>query len=335
MQAIMAKGGVPSDRPEAFSLADVPLPVPGPDDLLVRIAAVSVNPVDAKVHARLGPGEERILGYDACGVVEEAGSAVTDFAVGDRVYYAGDVTRPGTDAAYHLVDARIAAKAPRTLDDAAAAAVPLTAITAWEALFDRLGLPAGAGAGAGRDVLVIGGAGGVGSMAIQLAKWAGARVLATASRPETVDWCLALGAETVLDHGRDMPAQLLEAGAKDVGLIFCTTHMEAHWKAMAALVRPQGAVCLIDDPSGPLDVTVFKPKCASIHWEFMFARSMFQTPDMAEQGQILARVAGLFDDGTLRPTLAATRHGLDPAVFAKAHQAQLSGRMVGKQVVVF
>jgi zinc-binding alcohol dehydrogenase family protein len=334
MQAVLAKGGVPPGRPGAFVLAEVPIPAPGPDDLLVRVAAVSVNPVDAKVHARMAAGEEKILGYDACGTVEAAGPSVAGFAPGDRVYYAGDVTRPGCDAEYHLVDARIAAKSPASLDAAAVAALPLTGITAWEALFDRLGFAAGAGANAGRDILVIGGAGGVGSMAIQLAKWAGLRVVATASRPESADWCRGLGAEIVLDHRKDLPAQLKAAGLADVSAVFCTTHLEAHWAAMAACLRPQGAVCCIDDPSGPLDITVFKPKCASIHWEFMFARSMWKTPDMAEQGRILARLAGLLDAGTVRPTLAATRSGLDPAVFAKAHQDQLSGRMVGKQVIV-
>jgi len=302
---------------------------------LVRIAAVSVNPVDTKVHARMAVGEEKILGYDACGVVEAVGSSVTNFAPGQRVYYAGDVTRPGCDAEYHLVDARIAALAPTTLDDAAAAAMPLTSLTAYEALFVRLGFIAKRGANAGRDVLIIGGAGGVGSMAIQLAHWSGVRVLATASRPESAAWCHAHGAEVVLDHGRDMPAQLAQASLADVGAIFCTTHLEAHWQAMARLIRPQGAVCLIDDPAGPLDLTVFKSKSASIHWEFMFTRSMYQTPDVAEQGHILARLAGLFETEIIRPTLARQSTGLDPAVFAAAHVTQRSGRMVGKQVIVF
>ncbi|EFL50043.1 zinc-binding alcohol dehydrogenase family protein [Solidesulfovibrio fructosivorans JJ]] len=335
MQALMAKGGLSPDASGAFFLAEVPDPVPGRWDLLVRVAAVSVNPVDTKVHARLASGGERILGYDAVGTVAAVGEAVTGFAPGDRVYYAGDATRPGTDATLHLVDARIAAKAPQTLDDAAAAAMPLTSLTAYEALFDRLGLTDAARTNAGREVLVLGGAGGVGSMAIQLAVWAGARVIATASRSESAAWCRELGAHLVLDHSKDMPAALRSAGITDVGAIFCTTHMEAHWRAMAAMIAPQGALCLIDDPSGPLDITVFKSKCASIRWEFMFARSMYKTPDMARQGAILARVAALLDSGVVRPTLGKTRHGLDPAVFAEAHLAQRSGRMVGKQVVVF
>lgn len=335
MQAVLAKGGLTPDAPGAFFLAVVADPVPGPHDLLVDVRAVSVNPVDGKIHARLAPGEEKILGYDAVGVVAALGEAVSGFAVGDRVYYAGDMTRPGCDAARHVVDARLAAKAPASLDDAAAAAMPLTSLTAYEALFDRLGLTARAGGNPGRTVLIVGGAGGVGSIAVQLAKWAGARVVATASRPESADWCRSLGADVVLDHRRDMPSQLVEAGEPLVGRIFCTTHVETHWQAMADMLAPQGAVCLIDDPTGPLDITVFKRKSASIHWEFMFARSLYRTPDMAEQGHILARLAGLLDAGTVRPTLGVTRRGLDPAVFAAAHLAQRSGRMVGKQVIVF
>jgi zinc-binding alcohol dehydrogenase family protein len=335
MQAVMAKGGLTPEKPGALFLAEVQTPLPDPSDLLVRIAAVSVNPVDTKVHARMPAGEEKILGYDACGVVEAVGSAVTNFTPGQRVYYAGDVTRPGCDAEYHCVDARIAALAPTTLNDAAAAAMPLTSLTAYEALFARLDFIAERGANTGRDILIIGGAGGVGSMAIQLAHWSGARVLATASRPESIAWCRELGADVVLDHSHDMPAQLAQARLADVGAIFCTSHLEAHWQTIARLIRPQGAVCLIDDPTGPLDLTLFKSKSVSIRWEFMFTRSMYRTPDMAEQGHILARLAGLFETKLIRPTLAIQKSGLDPAVFATAHVAQSSGRMVGKQVIVF
>ncbi len=335
MRAVLARGGLPPEASGAFFLAEVPQPVPGPDDMLVAVRAVSVNPVDTKVHARMAVGEDKILGYDAVGRVEAVGRAVAGFAPGDRVFYAGDMTRPGSDAEFQLVDARLVAKAPASLNDAAAAAMPLTSLTAYEALFDRLELRPEAGANAGRTVLVLGGAGGVGSVAIQLAKWAGAYVVATASRPQSAAWCRRLGADVILDHRGDMPAQLAAAGHATVDLIFCTTHMEAHWQAMAAMLTPQGAVCLIDDPSGPLDITVFKSKSASIRWEFMFARSLYQTPDMAGQGGILARMAGFLDRGVVRPTLAVTRNGLDPAVFAAAHAEQLAGSMVGKQVVVF
>lgn len=334
MQAVLAKGGLSPGMAGAFFLAELPDPVPGPQDLLVRVAAVSVNPVDTKVHGRMAAGEEKILGYDAVGEVVAMGGAVTGFSPGDRVYYAGDVTRPGSDATLHLVDARIAARAPAHLDDAGAAAMPLTSLTAYEALFDRLGLTDATGANAGHAILILGGAGGVGSIAIQLAVWAGARVVATASRPESAAWCRELGAHIVLDHTGEMPAALAASGLATVDAIFCTTHMEAHWQAMAAMLAPQGALALIDDPAGPLDITAFKSKCASIHWEFMFARSMYQTPDMARQGAILARVAALLDAGMLRPTLGVTLTGLDPAVFARAHLAQRSGRMVGKQVIV-
>lgn len=335
MQAVFAKGGLGPEVPGAFFLAEVADPVPGAWDLLVDVRAVSVNPVDGKTHGRLGPGEEKILGYDAVGVVAAAGAAVTDFGPGDRVYYAGDLTRPGSNAARQLVDARLAAKAPANLDDAAAAAMPLTSLTAAEALFTRLDLTPKAGASAGRSILIVGGAGGVGSVAVQLAKWAGARVVATASRKQSADWCRSLGADVVLDHSRDMPAQLAAAGFSAVERIFCTTHMEAHWQAMAAMLAPQGAVCLIDDPAGPLDITAFKRKSASLRWEFMFARSLYRTPDMAEQGRILARVAELLTAGIVRPTVAVVRRGLSPAVVAEAHVAQRAGRMVGKQVIVY
>ncbi|EPR43522.1 zinc-binding alcohol dehydrogenase family protein [Desulfovibrio sp. X2] len=333
MKAVIAVGGMAPDEAGAFRETGIDRPAPGARDLLVHVHAVSVNPVDTKVHARMAAGEEKILGWDACGVVEAVGSAVTRLVPGDRVFYAGDITRPGTNAEYHLIDERLAGRAPESLSAAEAAAMPLTTLTAWEALFVRLGFTPRADANAGSSVLVIGGAGGVGSMALQLARWAGITAVATASREDTTAWCLDHGASLVVDHRGDIPAQLAQNGHETVDAVFCTTHVESHWQAMARAVRPQGSVCLIDDPTTPLDITLFKQKSARICWEFMYTRSMFATEDMAEQGSILDQAARLVDAGTLRTTLTRTLEGLSAKNLADAHLRQLSGRMIGKQVV--
>ncbi|WP_243438289.1 zinc-binding alcohol dehydrogenase family protein [Fundidesulfovibrio soli] len=335
MKAILAAGGSKAADPNAFREAELEAPRAAGRDLLVKVEAVSVNPVDTKIRVRTPVGTDVVLGWDACGVVEAVGPDVRAFAKGDRVYYAGAVNRPGTNAEYHLVDERIVGRAPRSASVAQAAAMPLTTITAFEALFDRLGFVPAQGANAGRSVLIVGGAGGVGSMAIQLARWAGMTVVATASRPDTVDWCKELGADVVVDHRQPLAEAVRAQGFPEVNAIFCTTHMEKHWNQMAEIIRPQGPVALIDDPSGPLDITVFKRKCASIHWEFMFARPLFETPDMGRQGEILEEVAGLVDAGVLRSTLRETLDGLTAANVQAAHVRQESATMIGKQVIVF
>jgi zinc-binding alcohol dehydrogenase family protein len=332
MKCIVARGGGAAADPSTFFQQDRPIPEPQGRDILVRLAAIGMNPVDTKI--RMRAQGEVVLGWDACGTVEAIGSDVTGFSRGDRVYYAGDVTRPGTNSECHLVDERIAAIAPASLDDADAAAMPLTSITAWEALFERLQFTPEAGANAGRSVMIIGGAGGVGSIATQLARWSGLTVYATASRRETAEWCAGLGATAVLNHSCDLAAELDAAGAAQVDAIFCTTHMEKHWQAMAECIRPQGRIVLIDDPQNAVDITVFKHKCVSLAWEFMFTRSMFQTDDMAEQGRLLARVAGLLDGGAIRPTRSETLFGLSPENIRAMHVRQESGAMAGKQVLV-
>ena len=332
MKSVFAKGGGSADNPATFSLQDSPVPVPEGHDLLVRVLAIGMNPVDTKVRMRMQG--EGVLGWDACGIVEAVGGEVTTFARGDRVFYAGDITRPGTNSEYHLVDQRIAALAPANLSDAEAAAMPLTSITAWEALFERLQFTPEEGACAGRSILVIGGAGGVGSVATQLARWAGLKVYATASRADTSQWCREHGADVVLNHRNNLAEELVAAGAREVDAIFCTTHMEKHWPAMAECIRPQGRIVLIDDPSGPLDITVFKRKSVSLSWEFMFTRSMFRTADMAEQGRLLARVSGLLEGGKLRSTSAETLSGLTAENIRAMHVRQESGAMMGKQVLV-
>lgn len=332
MQAVLAKSGSSAADNDAFRLETIPVAEPEKRDLLVRVVAVGMNPVDTKVRQRTE--EDRVLGWDVCGVVERTGEGVTGFSAGDRVYYAGDLTRPGCNSEYHLVDYRIAAKAPVTLSPEDAAAMPLTSITAWEGLFERLGFIARASANTGKSVLIIGGAGGVGSVAIQLARWAGLKVLATASRPETVEWCSKLGADTVLNHRNNLDEELKAAGESGVDAIFCTTHMERHWAAMAECIRPQGRIVLIDDPAESLDLTIFKFKSVSIAWEFMYTRSMFQTEDMAEQGKLLAAVAELLDDGTLVATRQETLTGLTVENIQAMHIRQESGAMMGKQVLV-
>jgi len=277
-------------------------------------------------------GTTRILGFDAAGTVEAVGPEATLFRPGDAVFYAGDLTRSGTNAEYHLVDERIVGAKPATLDFPAAAAMPLTAITAWEMLFDRFGIVKGSGMG--KSILIVGGAGGVGSIAVQLVRQlTGLTVLATASRPETQDWVKQLGAHHVIDHGKPMPEQAKAAGfANGVDYIFSTTETMQHIAAIAEMIAPQGKFGLIDDPKA-LDISVFKRKSVSVHWEFMFTRSMFQTADITEQHELLNEVARLVDAGTLRTTLADVVGRIDAATLRKAHAMVESGRTRGKLVL--
>jgi zinc-binding alcohol dehydrogenase family protein len=332
MKAIVATSGSQAQAPGAFVLHEQPMPEPGPQDLLVRVTAIGMNPVDTKVRQR--SENDGVLGWDAYGIVEKTGEGVTGFKAGDKVFYAGDITRPGCNSEYHLVDQRIAALAPENLSPEDAAAMPLTSITAWEGLFERLGFAPEAGANGGKSILIIGGPGGVGSVTIQLAHWAGLNVFATASRPETVEWCKTLGADTVLNHRYNLYEELKAAGSESVDAIFCTTHMETHWKAMAECIRPQGRIVLIDDPVDSVDITAFKFKSVSISWEFMYTRSMFETDDMSAQGNLLSIVAGLLDEGTLVTTRQKTLTGLTPENIQAMHIKQESGTMMGKQVLV-
>ena len=332
MKAIVAKRGSDAQDKDAFFLTEQSPPGPEAKDLLVRVIAIGMNPVDTKVRTRMDA--DRVLGWDAYGVVEKTGDSVTVFKAGDKIFYAGDITRPGCNSEYQLVDHRIAALAPKNLSPEDAAAMPLTSITAWEGLFERLGFLPEAGANNGKSILIIGGAGGVGSIAIQLACWAGLNVFASASRPETVEWCEKLGADTILNHRNDLYEELKETGTDSVDAIFCTTQMEKHWQAMAECIRPQGRIVLIDDPVKPVDITVFKFKSATISWEFMYTRSMFETDDIAEQGKLLATVADLLEEGTLVTTRQKTLKGLTPENIQAMHIKQESGAMMGKQVLI-
>ncbi|RJF83139.1 zinc-binding alcohol dehydrogenase family protein [Azospirillum cavernae] len=335
MKAIGYRASLPIGNPD--SLIDVTLdtPVPTGRDLLVRIDAVSVNPVDVKLRANAAPadGALRVLGFDAAGTVEAVGPDVTLFRPGDAVFYAGAIDRPGANSEHHVVDERIVGPKPKSLTAAEAAALPLTAITAWEMLFDRLGLSRGATAEAGRSLLIVGGAGGVGSIAVQLARrLTGIRVIATASRPETADWAREMGAHDVIDHSGSIPDQIRALGLSGVDSVFVTTGTDQHFTALAEIVAPQGRIGLIDDP-GLIDVRLLKRKSVSLHWEMMFARSLFQTADMAAQHALLAEVSRLVDDGTLRTTLTETLGRIDAETLRRAHALIETGKARGKIVL--
>jgi len=322
---------------DAESLLDLVLPKPQADgrDLLVAVKAVAVNPVDTKVRAPKNKIESapRVLGWDAAGVVEAVGPEVTLFKPGDAVFYAGDVTRPGSNSEFQLVDERIVGRKPASLSFAEAAALPLTAITAWEGLFDRLRISS-EGADRGKRLLIVGGAGGVGSIAIQIAKRvAGLQVITTASRPETIAWCRELGADEVVDHHGDLAANLKARGIEAVDYILCCNDTDQHFPALARLIAPQGTICTIVENARPLPVELLKSKSAAFAWEFMFARSMFQTPDMIEQHHLLNRVAGLIEGGTLRTTLKGVLGPINAATLKRAHAQLESGKAIGKLVL--
>ena len=333
MKAVGYRQPLPIDHPDALEDLELPAPLPGARDLLVRVQAISVNPVDTKVRksAVPVPGQARVLGWDAVGTVEAVGTEVTGFKPGERVWYAGSIIRPGANSELHAVDERIVSHAPASLSDAQAAALPLTSITAYELLFDRLGVPAGGGAG--QTLLVVGGAGGVGSILIQLARQlTQLHVVATASRPQTRQWCLDLGAHGVIDHGQPLAAELQAGGFGQVDWVAALTHTQHHYAQIIESLKPQGALAVIDDAPS-LDAMPLKQKSLALHWELMFTRSMFETPDMAAQGRLLAEVAALVDAGRLRTTLNANFGRIDAANLRRAHALIESGKAQGKVVL--
>jgi NADPH:quinone reductase len=322
------------DRPESLMDKEFPDPTASGRDLLVEVRAVSVNPVDVKVRqsAERTGSSWKTLGWDAAGVVRAVGSDVSAFRVGDEVFYAGSIAREGTNSELHLVDERIVAIKPRTLDWAEAAALPLASITGWETLFDRLNVHKPV-PGAPHALLVIGGAGGVGSMAIQLARQlSDLTVIATASRPETREWVRELGAHHVVDHSHPLAPQIAALGLGSPAFVFSTTHTDRHLADIAELIAPQGRFALIDDPAA-LDALPFKRKSVSLHWELMFTRSLFGTDDMGEQGKLLAEVARLSDAGTLRTTLTERLSPINADNLKRAHQMVESASMRGKVVL--
>lgn len=306
---------------------------PGDHDLVVEIEGVAVNPVDTKVRVRASasPDSPQVLGYDAAGIVRDVGAKVSQFSVGDEVFYAGNIARRGTFADFHLVDERIVGHKPKSLTFADAAALPLTSITAWELLFDRFGVPRDKSARG--NLLVIGGAGGVGSILIQLARrLTGLTVIATASRPDTIGWCERMGAHHVINHHQPMAPQLEAAGVKELDLAASLTKTDLHFEATVDMMRPGGKIGVIDDP-GPLDVSLMKTKALSFHWEFMFARPMFETDDMDEQGGLLNEVSRLVDQGVLQNTATKSFDEISADSLNEALTHQASGAAIGKTVL--
>jgi len=334
MKAIAYKTPGPIDREDA--LQDITLEIPKAEgrDLLVKINAVSVNPVDTKLRLSVEPegGDWRILGFDAAGVVEAVGPEVQKFKPGDAVFYAGSIARPGTNSEYHLVDERIVGRKPASLSDAEAAALPLTAITAWEMLFARLDVKTPTPQG-GNTILVIGGAGGVGSITIQLLRaLTDLTVITTASRPETQDWVRECGAHYVIDHRHPLAPQVEVLGLGAPGFVFSITQTDQHLTDIVELIAPQGRFGLIDDPA-ELNVMPLKLKAVSLHWELMFTRSLFGTPDMAEQGKLLNEVSTLVDAGRIRSTITEVAGKIDAATLRAVHARIESGSTRGKIVL--
>ncbi|MDH4989136.1 zinc-binding alcohol dehydrogenase family protein [Aminobacter anthyllidis] len=334
MKAIGYRTAGSIDRPDSLEFIDLPRPVASGHDVLIEVEAISVNPVDTKIRQGVSPvaGEWKVLGWDAVGRVVEAGEKVERLKLGDAVYYAGSITRPGCSSQFHLVDERIVGHKPRTLSIAEAAALPLTAITAWEMLFDRLDIRQPV-PGAANAIVIVGGAGGVGSIAIQLARaLSDVTVIATASRQETKDWVAELGAHHVVDHSKPIAEQVAALGLGAPAFVFSTTQTDLHLDQIVELIAPQGRFGLIDDPK-VLNILPFKRKSVSIHWELMFTRSIFQTPDMDRQAELLDEVARLVDEGKVRTTLNQVLRPIDPVNLKQAHSLIESGRSKGKIVL--
>ncbi|XLX39666.1 zinc-binding alcohol dehydrogenase family protein [Ectopseudomonas mendocina] len=335
MKAIAYYQSLPVDHPEALLDVQLDAPSPGPHDLLVEVRAISVNPVDTKIRKGVAPenGAAKVLGWDAAGVVKDVGSEVTLFRPGDWVFYAGAIDRAGANSELHLVDERIVGKMPQSLSFAEAAALPLTAITAWELLFERLQIAEGS-TDQGQSLLIVGAAGGVGSILTQLARrLTGLTVIGTASRPQTQAWVRELGAHHVIDHGKPLSEELARIGVGQVTHVASLTQTDQHYAQMVECLQPQGRLALIDDPLQPLDVMQLKRKSLSLHWELMFTRSLYQTDDMIEQHRLLQRVSGLVDSGVLRTTLGEHFGTINAANLRRAHALLESGKAKGKIVL--
>lgn len=334
MKAIGYQQSLPIGDPR--SLLDIELhdPTPGPHDLLVEVRAISVNPVDTKIRMRVQPedGQQQVLGWDAAGVVRAVGSEVSLFKPGDEVFYAGALDRPGANSELHLVDERIVGRKPASLDFAAAAALPLTSITAWELLFERLQVSEGK-EGRGQRLLIVGAAGGVGSILTQLARQlTGLQVIGSASRSDTQAWVRELGAHEVIDHSQPLAAELLRHGISNVTHVASLTHTDLHLPQIVEALQPQGRLALIDDPAS-LDISLLKRKSLSLHWEFMYTRSLYQTPDMIAQHHLLNRVAELIDSGVLKTTLGEHYGTINAENLRRAHAFIESGKAKGKIVL--
>jgi NADPH2:quinone reductase len=335
MRAVALTRYLPIEHPDSLMDVQIEKPTASGRDLLIKVKAISINPVDTKVRKPkdLVESAPRVLGWDVAGIVEEAGADCEWFKPGDEVYYAGSIIRAGGNSEFHLVDERIVGRKPANLTFAEAAALPLTAITAWEAFHDRLGISRDPLSNAGKSVLIIGGAGGVGSIATQLARHAGLTVIGTASRPESREWIIRHGADHVVSHYEPFLAQIEAVGIKAVDYILCLNNTDQHWKAMTEVIAPQGKICTVVENVNPLDVTLLKTKSNSFVYEYMFTRSMFQTEDMIQQHVLLNELAVLVEAGIIRTTLTETLSPINAANVRQAHAKVESGSMVGKIVV--
>lgn len=334
MKAIAVSQNLPTNNPYCFEEVELAKPQATARDLLVRVKAVAVNPIDYKVRSSIkeSPATPKVLGWDAAGIVEQVGADTTLFKVGDEVMYAGSITRPGTNSEYQLVDERIVGRKPSNLSFVEAAALPLTTITAWEALFERLGIATEPMVGKQKStILIINGAGGVGSIAIQLAKQvAGLQVIATASRSETIAWCQQMGADYIINHHQPFKAQLANLGMNSVDYILCLNNTDVHWQSMAEAIKPQGKICSIVGNKSPLDLDILKSKSVTFAWEFMFTKSQYQTADISSQHELLNRVSQLIEQKIIKTTLQTNLGVLNPHNLAIAHQKLASGKAIGK-----
>lgn len=335
MKAVGLYKYLPIDHPESLLDVEVPKPIATGRDLLVKVKAIAVNPVDTIVRSPKTEIEEtpKVLGWDIAGVVEEVGSGCTLFNPGDEVYYSGSIILQGGNSEYHLVDERIVGKKPRTLDFAEAAALPLTTTTAYESLFDRLQISHDVNQNKNKSILIIGAAGGVGSIAIQLAKLVGLTIIGTASRPETTKWVKDLGADHIINHYEEFAPQLKELGIDTVDYILCLSRTEKYWETMEKVIVPQGKICSIVETDEKLDITLMKDKSVTFVWEMVFTRSMFETNDMIEQHHLLNKVAKLIDQGNIKTTLSERLSPINAENLKKAHQKLESGTTIGKIVL--
>ncbi|MBO9674902.1 MAG: zinc-binding alcohol dehydrogenase family protein [Sphingobacteriaceae bacterium] len=337
MKAIGFKTSLPINESESFIEFETPIPEAKGRDILVKIKAISVNPVDFKIRQNSAKDtvleNPKVIGWDATGTVEAIGEEVSFFKPGDEVYYAGDLNRSGSNSEYQLIDERIVGLKPHTLSNAEAAAMPLTALTAWESLYDRIRI--NNQKDSGKSILIIGGAGGVGSIAIQLAKKvSGLKVITTASRPETKDWCKAMGADVVVDH-KNLVEEVRAAGFKEVDFILDFVDLNSYWDNLVELIKPQGHIVSITGSATPVALNKLKNKSVTFSWELMYTRSMYQTDDMGEQHHILNKLAELFDNGTLKTTLNTTLNGFTVENLKEAHRLLESGKTIGKVVIEY
>ncbi|MDO6472770.1 MULTISPECIES: zinc-binding alcohol dehydrogenase family protein [Flavobacteriaceae] len=337
MKAIGFKQSLPIQEENSFILFETEKPSPTGFDILVKVQANSVNPVDFKIRESAAKDAvletPKVIGWDAVGIVEAVGEKTSKFKVGDEVFYAGDITRSGSNAEFQLVDERIVGRKPKNLTIAEAAAMPLTSLTAYEAIFDRIKI--NPEKDQGKTVLVLAGAGGVGSIAIQLAKKLGnLTVIATASRPDSIAWCKDLGADFVVNH-HNLKEELEKIGHSQVNYILDFVDLEGYWETAAEIIKPQGHIVSITESSKPLNLNIMKSKSVTFSWELMYTRSMFNTEDMDRQHEILNHVADLLDNGTLKSTLTTTLEGFTVANLKKAHEVQESSKSIGKTVILF